>query len=992
MATPLLELRQITKAFGPKVANDRVTLSVMPGRVHALVGENGAGKTTLMTMVAGTAHPDSGQIIFDGKEVRIGNPQRASALGIGMVHQHFKLVPSLTVAANVFLGREITTAGRLDTAKMEAEVTELSKRFGLDINPHVKVSTLSVGQRQRVEVLKALSHDTRLLILDEPTAVLTPGETDELFVVIRALAQRGCAVLFISHKLGEVLSIADEVTVIRDGRTIETVSAEGLSQGDIATMMVGREVLLRIAHTPATPAEEVLSVRDLTAVDERGVTVLNSVSLAVRAGEIVGVAGVEGNGQSELAAAVAGMHPFDSGQLLLDGADISSASVSARRAAGLAYIPEDRHEVGIGPSMSVAENITATHTDPPVAKKGWISTRWANIFAKRLINIFDVRGAVPRTPIGTLSGGNIQKVIIAREFASDPRLLMVSQPTRGVDVGAMEFVHNALVRRRDQGAAVLLFSADLNEVMSLSDRLLVMYRGEVIAEFTQETMNEAAVGLAMAGSKPTVEAITAVKAQHEELQHQEDERDSAVGTAEVDTHATVEETGAAGQIPSDLGPAALISNEGDASAMERESAGSWFKRTSRNVLRESAQPIVAVVLSLLIGVGIILALGANPLDAYNELFFSAFRTPFGVAGFVAQFVPLAVLSAAVIISFRAGFFNIGGEGQLFMGAIAGAFVGFTFTDLPPVLLTVLIILAGIIGGGLWGLLPGALLAFWRVNIIVTTLLLSTVATLFTAYLVTGPLQDPEAGLAASKRIVDEARLPLLNAQYGVGTDLLIAIGVVIVLGLVLTRSVWGLRVRQLGEMNRFAEYSGVSPKVMSMQVMAVSGAAAGVAGALFVLGPNGGRFLQNFSPGYGFLGITVALLARLNPWAAVIAAAFYANMMAGSNAMQLNADVPFPLVNVIQGLIILTITAVFVVDKRTRRRVLAMLPKRLRGAQPNAVPATEQGERPVLDQTVTPRSGSSVTQESQPPPTGDPGPKGGGNTPTKPADRSGEDR
>ncbi|MBC7291536.1 MAG: ATP-binding cassette domain-containing protein, partial [Actinotalea sp.] len=791
MATPLLELRQITKAFGPKVANDRISLTVMPGRVHALVGENGAGKTTLMTMVAGTAQPDSGEILVDGQEVRIASPQRASSLGIGMVHQHFKLVPSLTVAANVFLGREHTTGGRLDTARMEREVAELSQRFGLEIDPKAKVSSLSVGQRQRVEVLKALSHDTRLLILDEPTAVLTPGETDELFVVIRSLAEKGCAVLFISHKLGEVLAIADEVTVIRDGRTIDTLPAAGLSQADIARMMVGREVLLRIAHTPARPAEEVLDVQDLTVVDDRGVTVLKSVSLAVRAGEIVGIAGVEGNGQSELAAAVAGLYAVDGGRVLLGGTDMTAASVAARRAAGLAYIPEDRHEVGTGPSLSVAENLTATHTEAPVARRGWISTRWANAFAQRLIGVFDVRGAGPRTPIGTLSGGNIQKVIIAREFASDPRLLMVSQPTRGVDVGAMEFVHNAIVRRRDQGAAVLLFSADLNEVMSLSDRLLVMYRGEVIAEFTQETMSEAAVGLAMAGVRPTEAKVAAAEAQHEEIVQQLGEPAAALtAEAEVDTHASVEETGAAGRLPADLGPAALLSAGRSTEAPARESVGGWLRRTSRAALAGSVQPLIAIGLSLLIGMVIILALGANPLDAYDQLFFSAFRTPFGTAGFIAQFVPLAVLSAAVIISFRAGFFNIGGEGQLFLGAMAGAWVGFTFTDLPPVLLTALVLVAGFVAGGLWGLLPGALLAYWRVDIIVTTLMLSTIATLLTAYLVTGPLRDPAAGLAGSPRILDEARLPLFSPRYGLGMDLVIALVVVVLLGLVLTRSVW----------------------------------------------------------------------------------------------------------------------------------------------------------------------------------------------------------
>ncbi len=931
MATPLLELRHITKAFGPKVANDDISLSVLPGRIHALVGENGAGKTTLMTMIAGTAQPDSGTILFDGREARITSPQKASALGIGMVHQHFKLVPSLTVAANVFLGRELRSQrGTLDAKRMEAEVSALSERFGLEIDPQAKVSTLSVGLRQRVEVLKALSHDTRLLILDEPTAVLTPGESDELFAVIRSLAAKGCAVLFISHKLGEVLEIADTITVIRDGRSIDTRPAAGLSQADIAQMMVGREVLLRIAHTPAKPGAPVLDVAGLTVVDERGVTVIDDLALQVRAGEIVGIAGVEGNGQSELAAAVAGMQGVDAGRITLAGADISRASVAARRAAGLAYIPEDRHAVGIGPAMSVTENLIPTHLTAPVARHGWISGSSAEAFARRLISGFDVRGAQPSTTISTLSGGNIQKVVIAREFESSPKVLMVSQPTRGVDVGAMEFVHNAIVSQRDQGAGVLLLSADLNEVMSLSDRLLVMFRGQIVAEFTQENMSEAAVGLAMAGIPPQAEDLARAQASHD---------------------AVVAERAAAA-VAANGSDAPAAPREATPVPQEREGIAQRLGRSCLAALRGSAQPVMAIALSLVIGAIVILALGENPLAAYTELFFSNFRAPFGMAALISQFIPLAVLSAAVIISFRAGFFNIGGEGQLFIGAFCGAWAGFTFTDLPAPLLTVVMMLCGMLGAMVWGAIPGALLAYWRVDIIVTTLMMSTIATLLTAYLVTGPFRDPGAGLAASPKILPEARLPMFSAPYGFGMDLVVALLIVIALGLVLTRSVWGLRVRQLGEMNRFAEYTGVNPKMMSIQVMAISGAVAGLAGTLFVLGPNGGRFLQTFSPGYGFLGITVALLARLNPWAAIVAAAFYANMMAGSNAMQLNTSVPFPLVNVLQGLIILSITAVFLVDRRTRDRLLAMLPSRRRTAATPAAAAASATAGPAADASL----------------------------------------
>jgi ABC-type uncharacterized transport system permease subunit/ABC-type multidrug transport system ATPase subunit len=634
------------------------------------------------------------------------------------------------------------------------------------------------------------------------------------------------------------------------------------------------------------------------------------------------------------------MQRVDSGTVRLAGRDITSASVAQRRAAGLAYIPEDREAVGSGPTLSVAENLIPTHLTSPVARRGWISSRATNSFSRELIARFDVRGATVATPIRTLSGGNVQKVIIAREFASDPELLLVSQPTRGVDVGAMEFVHNAIVARRDEGAGVLLLSADLNEVMSLSDRLLVMYRGEIIAEFTQETMSEAAVGLAMAGVRPSEEEVRAAeerRAQAAARVHTTRADATADAVTRPSRHAASPDgtSGSGGHEPV-KGAAAPAKGAAVPLRGPAEPFAARLKRAGTALLRGSVTPVVAVVIALVVGAVIILALGQDPLLAYQQLFFSNFESPQGISAMIAQFIPLAVLSAAVIISFRAGFFNIGGEGQLYMGAFAGAWVGFTLTSLPGPAITVLALVFGMLGGMVWGMIPGALLAFWRVNIIVTTLMMSTIATLLTAYLVTGPFQDPTAGLAASEKITPDALFTMFSHEFGIGMDLVVALVAVVVLGLILTRSVWGLKVRQLGEMNRFAEYTGVSPKRMSVEVMALSGAVSGLAGAIFVLGPNGGRFLQTFSPGYGFLGITVALLARLNPWAAILAAAFYANMMAGSNSMQIYAQVPFPLVNVLQGIIILLITAVFVIDRRTRQRILAMLPLRRRSTPARA--------------------------------------------------------
>jgi ABC-type uncharacterized transport system permease subunit len=376
-------------------------------------------------------------------------------------------------------------------------------------------------------------------------------------------------------------------------------------------------------------------------------------------------------------------------------------------------------------------------------------------------------------------------------------------------------------------------------------------------------------------------------------------------------------------------------------AMDQPGAGgpSLVRELASKALTNSVQPIIAVALSLVVGMVIILALGDNPLDAYRELFFSSWQTPQGFGGLVAQLIPLLVLSSAVIVSFRAGFFNIGGEGQLYVGAFAGAWVGFTFPSVPGPLLIVLMFVAAFAAGGLWGLIPGALLAYWRVDIIVTTLMMSSIAILLTAYFVTGPFKDPAAGLAGSPKVPDATLLPIFNPEYGLGLDLVIALLITIALGLVLTRSVWGLKVRELGQMNRFAEYTGVSARAMTLQVMLISGAVSGLAGIIFVLGPNGGRFLQTFSPGYGFLGITVALLARLNPWAAIVAAVFYANMMAGSNSMQVNTNVPYPLVGVLQGLIILVITATVLL--RRRRRVTRESPGAGRSPVPGDVDSTE---------------------------------------------------
>jgi len=479
-----------------------VDLDVEWGQVHALLGENGAGKSTLMNVVYGLVRADSGEIGFDGNPVQIGRPEDAIRLGIGMVHQHFMLVPPLTVAENVVLGREILTGPALiDLGHANRTVAELGRRYSLEVPPAARVATLSVGIQQRVEILKALYRGARLLILDEPTAVLTPQEARGLFEVVRALVRDGNAVIFITHKLGEVMEIADRITVMRRGQVVATTSPAESKPADLARLMVGRPVLLRVEKGPARPGPAILEVRDLVVLDDRRHVAVDGVSLDVRGGEILGLAGVEGNGQNELVEAIAGMRPVRSGRLLLDKHDVTRASTRATRHAGLAFIPADRQRMGVVLELPLADNLVLSRYDRPPFASGIVRRLEAVLeYAKRLIKQFDIRAESPLQLVASLSGGNQQKVVVAREMGTQPRVLLASQPTRGVDVGSIEFIHRRLVEERDAGQAVLLVSSELDEVLSLADRVAVIYRGRIVAILAGDQIDRDRIGLLMAGA------------------------------------------------------------------------------------------------------------------------------------------------------------------------------------------------------------------------------------------------------------------------------------------------------------------------------------------------------------------------------------------------------------------------------------------------------------------------------------------------------------
>ncbi len=508
---PALEMRHITKRYPGVLANDGIDLDLRRGEIHALLGENGAGKTTLMNVLYGLARPDAGEILMDGQPVTITDPSDAIDRGISMVHQHFMLVPVLSVAENIVLGDE-TMANRifLDRKEADRRIADLAKRFGFEIDPDAKVGTLSVGQQQRVEILKALYREAKILVLDEPTAVLTPQETEEIFALLRRLADGGQSIVFISHKLYEVLEIADRITVLRRGRVVGTRLPNATSEEDLAELMVGREVQLTVDRGESHPAGVMLKVEGLRVRDDRNREVVNGVDFEVRAGEILGIAGVAGNGQDEMIEALIGLRQVAGGAVHLADRDVTSLTARGMNEAGVGYVPADRHRFGLILAFPIQDNVVLTaYYREPFAHGILRDDKEIAREAAEEIAAFDVRTPSATIPAGTLSGGNQQKVVVAREFDRDLRLLLLDQPTRGLDVGSIEFIHRQIIAKRDAGTAVLLVSAELDEVLEMSDRIAVMFRGQLVAFRDGRTADKNEIGLLMATGGREAEVVPA---------------------------------------------------------------------------------------------------------------------------------------------------------------------------------------------------------------------------------------------------------------------------------------------------------------------------------------------------------------------------------------------------------------------------------------------------------------------------------------------------
>ncbi|HGL0863450.1 TPA: ABC transporter ATP-binding protein [Streptococcus pneumoniae] len=496
----VIEMRDITKVFGGFIANDKINLHLRKGEIHALLGENGAGKSTLMNMLAGLLEPTSGEIAVNGQVVNLDSPSKAASLGIGMVHQHFMLVEAFTVAENIILGSELTKNGVLDIAGASKEIKALSERYGLAVDPSAKVADISVGAQQRVEILKTLYRGADILIFDEQTAVLTPSEIDELMAIMKNLVKEGKSIILITHKLDEIRAVSDRVTVIHSGKSIETVEIAGATNADLAEMMVGRSVSFKTEKQASKPKEVVLSIKDLVVNENRGVPAVKNLSLDVRAGEIVGIAGIDGNGQSELIQAITGLRKVESGSIELKGDSIVGLHPRQITELSVGHVPEDRHRDGLILEMMISENIALqTYYKEPHSKNGILNYSNITSYAKKLMEEFDVRAASELVPAAALSGGNQQKAIIAREIDRDPDLLIVSQPTRGLDVGAIEYIHKRLIEERDNGKAVLVVSFELDEILNVSDRIAVIHDGKIQGIVSPETTNKQELGVLMAG-------------------------------------------------------------------------------------------------------------------------------------------------------------------------------------------------------------------------------------------------------------------------------------------------------------------------------------------------------------------------------------------------------------------------------------------------------------------------------------------------------------
>ena len=898
----VVRMSGICKRFGNVLANQEVSFDLRAGEVHALLGENGAGKTTLMNILYGLYHPDAGTVLVRDRSVTFRSPHDAIACGIGMVHQSFRLIPSLTVAENVILGLPSKKA-LLDVDGASERITELARRYKLGVEPGTPVWQLSAGQQQQVEILKALYRQVGVLILDEPTSVLTPFETEGLFACMEQMAAEGHSVVFISHKLGEVLCASHRISVMRDGKLLATFDREGVGQNELARLMVGRDVVFRLDKPALTPGDVLLQVNDLGTDGDMGLPAVHGLSLSVRHNEVLGIAGVAGNGQNELAETLCGLRRATAGEITLDGVQITNRDAGVISQLGVAFIPGKARQVAVLSEFSIEDNTSLkVHAVPPYRRGPFLNRRAIGERADRLLAAYDVRPPDRHLPAGKLSGGNMQKMVVGAELVRDPQLIVAVDPTAGLDVGATEEIRKRLLEERARGRAILLISSDLEEILSLSDRIAVMYRGRIPGVVDPEHADSETMGLLMAGmsvpEQPGVWSSASVVA-----------ADSPAPSAPPPAKPLARQASKAAEQPPGRQKLGTVLNR----ALDLRPLLKFM--TDRSGWTSIASGVAAIALALLLVGALILVMNVSPLKAYEAMWRGAFGTRNGLGETMVRTTPLLLAGLGVLVAFRCGIWNIGAEGQLYAGALGATLAGIFLPPMAKPLHLLLVMVAGFLFGAAYGALPGIMRAYRGANEIVTTIMLNYLAIAAVSFLVNGPLRDSNQLLPQPQSfpVVDAARLPKILAGTRAHAGIFIALAMIVVVYILLWKTVPGFRIRIVGQNPTAARFAGINVKRYIVTAMAISGGLAGLAGMAEVSGVRG-YLIPNLSPGYGFTAIAVALLGGLHPVAAALAAFFFASLLVGADGLQRSVGVPSATVQIIQGLVLVFVMA---------RRVLA---------------------------------------------------------------------
>jgi ABC-type uncharacterized transport system ATPase subunit/ABC-type uncharacterized transport system permease subunit len=887
---PVVRMTGISKRFHTVAANDHVDFDLRAGEVHALLGENGAGKTTLMNILYGLYHPDSGEIRVADRPVTLRSPADAIALGIGMVHQSFRLIPNLTVAESVVLGLP-SDGPLLAMGAATDRITALAAKYKLDVNPRAPIWQLSAGQQQQVEILKALYRNANILILDEPTSVLTPFETQGLFACMEQMANEGHSVVFISHKLGEVLCASQRISVMRDGKLITTVPANQVDRAELARMMVGRSVEFRLEKPALEAGELVLEADGLTAENDLGLPAVINLSLGVRRFEVLGIAGVAGNGQREMVEALTGLRRAMGGAVRVKGEPVTNLAPKEVSRRGVAFIPEEARHVAVLSEFSIEDNMALkVHADPPYSRWGFLNRSAIGAYADGLMKAYDVRAPDRLLTAGKLSGGNLQKMVLASELGRDPELIIAMDPTAGLDVGATEDIRKKLLEERERGVAILLVSSDLEEVMALSDRIAVMFRGRISGVVTPDAATSETMGLLMAGM-PVAEGSGVSPS-----------ASTAAGTRTAPALAA-----AAAAPPRPTAPRlnARLNTWLDSKKLQRyltDSSG-WTSILSM---------VGAIALALIL-VGVLIAImGVSPLKAYSAMWRGAFGTRNGLGEVLVRTTPLLLAGLAVTVAFRCGIWNIGAEGQLYFGALGATLAGVFLPPMPALLHVLLVLLAGFAFGAFYGAIPGAARAYRGANEIVSTIMLNYIAIYIVSFLVTGPLRDANQLLPQPQSfpVLETARLARILPGTRAHSGIFIALIAAVVVYVLLWKSVPGFRIRIVGQNPTAANFGGINVKRYIVLAMAISGGLAGLAGMVEVTGVRG-YLIPDLSASYGYTAIAVALLGGLHPAGVTLAAFFFGALIVGADGLQRSVGVPTATVLIIQGLVL-----VFVIGRR----------------------------------------------------------------------------